>query len=54
MRKILRLAFLAPDLQRDIIAGLHPPELNLEHFMEIDVPLAWAEQRIALGWRHSG
>lgn len=51
-RKILRLAFLAPDLQRDIIAGLHPPELNLEQFMKSDVPLAWAEQRIALGWAH--
>jgi site-specific DNA recombinase len=49
-RKILRLAFLAPDLQRDIIAGLHPPELNLEQFMKTDVPLAWAEQRAALGW----
>jgi DNA invertase Pin-like site-specific DNA recombinase len=49
-RKILRLAFLAPDLQRDIIAGLHPPELNLEQFMTTDVPFAWAEQRNALGW----
>jgi hypothetical protein len=51
-RKILRLAFLAPDLQRDIIAGLHPPELNLEQFMTTDVPFAWAEQRNALGWVH--
>jgi DNA invertase Pin-like site-specific DNA recombinase len=53
-RKILRLAFLAPDLQRDIIAGLHPPQLNLEQFMKTEVPLAWAEQRIALGWGPSG
>jgi hypothetical protein len=53
-RRILRLAFLAPDLQRDIIAGLHPPQLNFEHFMKIHVRLAWAEQRIALGWRHAG
>ena len=52
-RKILRLAFLAPDLQRDIIAGLHPLEFNLERFMKTDIPLAWAEQRIALGWGHS-
>jgi site-specific DNA recombinase len=51
-RKILRLAFLAPDLQRDIIAGLHPSEFNLERFMKTDVPLAWPEQRIALGWVH--
>ena len=49
-RKILRLAFLAPDLQHDLIAGLQPAGLNLERLMHEEIPLAWAEQRIALGW----
>lgn len=49
-RKILRLAFLAPDLQRDILGGRQPPALNLEAFLGREVPLAWSEQREALGW----
>jgi hypothetical protein len=44
-RKLLRLAFLAPDLQRDIIAGRHPAELNLERLMEMEIPASWAAQR---------
>jgi len=36
-RRILRLAFLAPALQRDIIAGLQPANLNLERFMKMEV-----------------
>jgi len=53
-RRILRLAFLAPDLQRDIIAGLQPPDLNLERLMHTEIPLAWSDQRIALGWPRAG
>ena len=49
-RKILRLAFLAPDLQRDILAGLQPRALNLEGLRKIEIPLAWSQQRKALGW----
>ena len=49
-RKILRLAFLAPDLQRDILAGRQPRSLNLEGLRKIEIPLAWSEQRKALGW----
>ena len=52
-RRILRLAFLAPELQRDILGGLHPPGLNLERLMKTEVPLAWAEQRVVLGWAHA-
>jgi hypothetical protein len=44
-RKLLRLAFLAPDLQRDIIAGRQPVELNLERLMAIEIPANWAAQR---------
>jgi len=52
-RKILRLAFLAPDIQRDILAGLQPPGLNLERLRKMDIPLAWQKQREMLGWRQS-
>jgi len=49
-RKLLRLAFLAPDLQRDILAGRQPRSLNLERLRKMDIPLAWSEQRKVLGW----
>ena len=52
-RKILRLAFLAPELQRDILNGRQPPALNLEAFLYSEVPLAWDKQRQALGWPRS-
>jgi site-specific DNA recombinase len=37
-RNILRLAFLAPGIQRDIITGLQPPELNLERLRTMIIP----------------
>ena len=49
-RKIMRLAFLAPDLQRDILAGRQPPALNLQQVMEMAIPMSWNEQRKAMGW----
>jgi site-specific DNA recombinase len=49
-RKILRLALLAPDIQRDIFAGRQPREFNLETFVNADVPAAWTAQRCAFGW----
>jgi DNA invertase Pin-like site-specific DNA recombinase len=49
-RRILRLAFLAPDLQRDILTGQQPQHLNLKTLMKIALPLAWSQQRIALAW----
>ena len=49
-RMILRLAFLAPDLQRDILAGRQPPDLNLERLRKMTIPLDWNRQREALGW----
>jgi site-specific DNA recombinase len=44
MRRILRLAFLAPDLQRDILAGRQPPGLTLEQLMHRTIPYLWSEQ----------
>ncbi|WFL77814.1 recombinase family protein [Altererythrobacter arenosus] len=49
-RNILRLAFLAPDIQRAILDGRQPLELNLETLKKSAIPLAWPEQRKALGF----
>ncbi|QZH75499.1 MAG: recombinase family protein [Erythrobacter sp.] len=49
-RAILRLAFLAPDLQRDILRGLQPHHFNLEAMKTLAIPLAWSQQREALRW----
>ena len=49
-RKILRLAFLDPALQDDILAGRQPRGFRLETFLRSAVPLAWIDQRAALGW----
>lgn len=48
-RSILRLAFLAPDIQRAILDGRQPRQLNLEALKQIDIPLAWSQQRQVLG-----
>ncbi len=49
-RNILRLAFLAPDIQRALLDGRQPLHLNLEKLKKIDIPLAWSKQRKALGF----
>lgn len=49
-RILLRLALLAPDLQRDILAGRQPASLNLEKLRFMEIPLDWKQQRLALGW----
>lgn len=49
-RMILRLALLAPDIQKAILAGTQPRGLNLERFKTLEIPLSWAEQRQRLGF----
>jgi hypothetical protein len=44
-RRLLRAAFLAPDLQRMILAGRQHASLNLERLTRGDIPLCWIEQR---------
>jgi len=44
-RRLLRLALLAPDIQRDILAGRQSARFNLEFFMSRQIPLDWNEQR---------
>jgi DNA invertase Pin-like site-specific DNA recombinase len=49
-RRVQRLAFLAPDIQRAIIDGAQPPGLNLERLIKSELPLSWKEQREKLGF----
>ena len=49
-RRVQRLAFLAPDIQRAIIDGAQPPGLNLERLVKSELPLSWKEQRERLGF----
>ena len=50
-RNILRLAFLTPDIQQEILAGRQPHHLNLERFKSIELRLSWSRQRELLGTR---
>ena len=42
--RVLRCAFLAPDIVEAILDGRQPPELHLESLLA-PLPLSWAEQR---------
>lgn len=44
LRRLVRLAFLAPDLQRAILDGRQPPALTLERLMYSDIPQSWSDQ----------
>jgi site-specific DNA recombinase len=46
VRRILRFAFLAPEIVESIVDGRQPHELTLEK-LKVRVPMSWAEQRTA-------
>jgi site-specific DNA recombinase len=48
-RRLVRLAFLAPDIQRVILDGRQPNDLTLATFMKGEIPLLWSEQRRRFG-----
>ncbi len=48
-RKLIRLAFLAPHIQRAIISGLQPSALTLASLMARDIPCSWQTQAGVLG-----
>jgi len=50
LRKLTRLAFLAPDIQRSILEGRQPPGLKLADLLADDLPLSWEDQRQQLGF----
>ncbi|MFZ1742941.1 MAG: recombinase family protein, partial [Pontixanthobacter sp.] len=49
-RSILRLAFLAPDIQQAILDGRQPAGFNLQILKKIGIPLCWSKQRKTLGF----
>ena len=49
VRTVLRLAFLAPDIQRALLTGQLPQSLTLTSLLDIDLPVSWADQRRLLG-----
>jgi site-specific DNA recombinase len=53
LRRLLRLAFLAPRIVDAIAAGCQPPELTAEALAErIELPLLWTaqEQAVEISW----
>ncbi len=50
VRRVLKLAFLAPDIQRAILTGRQPKALTLAALGDTDLPFAWNEQRTLLSF----
>ena len=49
--RLLRLAYLAPDIVDAILAGREPQGLTVNRLMkQVQLPIGWAEQRKALGF----
>jgi site-specific DNA recombinase len=48
--RLLRLAFLSPAIQRNILAGRQPPRLRLEDLVRCRIPQCWkAQERMITG-----
>jgi len=50
--RVIRLAFLAPDIIEQIVKGCQPPELTAESLLKdrTQLPLDWESQHRALGF----
>ena len=49
--RVLRIAYLAPDIIEAIIEGRHPPELTANKLVRIkNLPISWADPRDYLGF----
>lgn len=49
--RLIRLAFLAPDIVDSIVAGRHPSDLTAERLTRTELSLLWSEQRAVLGFQ---
>ena len=50
--RVMYLAFLSPDIVRNILEGNHPPTLTSDKLMHsLPLPINWNEQRAMLGFR---
>ena len=45
IQKMIGLAFLAPDLLRQVMEGTQPPGLTSDRAMRCGIPSDWTEQR---------
>jgi DNA invertase Pin-like site-specific DNA recombinase len=50
LRRITRLAFLAPDIQHAILTGRQPPGVTLKRLTRVELPLDWEAQRKQLAF----
>jgi site-specific DNA recombinase len=50
VRRTLKLALLAPDIQRAILEGRQPRSLTVPALAEIDLPMLWLDQRALLSF----
>ena len=50
VRKLLPIAFLAPDITEAMLAGTHPRNLTLADLISKPLPLDWKTQRQRLGF----
>jgi site-specific DNA recombinase len=48
-RSLVRLAFLAPELQKSILDGRQPASITLEQLVRGDVPIGWRAQATMFG-----
>jgi site-specific DNA recombinase len=48
-RRLIRLAFLSPDLQQAILEGRQPPDLTLARLMDSEIALCWEAQARQFG-----
>jgi len=50
LRRLVPLAFLAPDIQAAIMDGRQPVGLTLQSLRDREIPMSWADQREQLGF----
>ncbi|MEK7413962.1 MAG: recombinase family protein [Planctomycetota bacterium] len=50
MAQLVRLNWLAPDIVQAIIDGRQPARLTATTLLDVDLPIAWTEQRTLLGF----
>lgn len=51
LRRLVPLAFLAPDIQAAIMDGRQPVGLTLQSLRDRKIPMSWADQREQLGFQ---
>ena len=50
LTRLVTLSCLAPDIVAAIVEGRHPPSLTARALLGTELPLAWRDQRTALGF----